>query len=59
MEKELKDILVEIKDDIKDLKEGQKSINTKLYVIEKRVDTLNNKLDIVIKVNELRQSTAI
>ena len=53
MDQELKDILNRIEENLKGLKEDISKINVKLYVIDKRLDSLENKLDIII-VNDLR-----
>ena len=52
-DQELKDILNRIEENLKGLKEDISKINVKLYVIDKRLDSLENKLDIII-VNDLR-----
>lgn len=44
---------------LNDIDEKMENTSSGLFVIEKKVDTLNNKLDIIIKLNQLRASSTI
>jgi len=60
------ELLAQINDRFDNLEEKMDNIEEKvdsgnkaLYVLEKNVATLNNKLDIIIKVNELRSTSLL